>query len=77
MNNTHKKSLEHTLELLKKFDTFPAYSVLSKALDDAKIPGEVKSRIMQTYKVEIYKQSQIIDDSKDWLKTIVSDLKVE
>ena len=73
MSKIQLKSLKHVFELLKKFDTYPTYSALTDALTKTKIPNDERRAIMKTFQDEIYKAKKLIEESQEWINTLISD----
>lgn len=75
MDNIQKKSLQHVSDILKSIDSFNIYRAVSNALDEAKIPSDVKSRIIDSYQPALNEEMSKVKSAKEWVDTIVSDIK--
>ncbi len=75
MIKIQKKALQHTSDILKTFDTYPIYSAISKALENAKVPAEDKRAILNTLQEESSKLNKISTEAKTWIDTIIEYLK--
>lgn len=75
MMNIQKKSLQHVSDTLKSFDTYPVYRALIDAMTEAGIDNAVRSKIADKYQSAIFEQSKKVSDAKDWVDTLISDVK--
>jgi predicted regulator of amino acid metabolism with ACT domain len=75
MTNIQKKSLQHVSDTLESFDTYPVYRALIDAMTEAGIENSERSKITDKYQTAISEQSKKVSVAKDWVNTLIADIK--
>jgi len=70
-----KKSLQHVSKILRSVDSYPIYRALSEAMKEAEIDNGIMLGILNVYQEAMSNELNKITDSKDWIDTLISDIK--
>ena len=74
MTNIQKKSLQHISELLKSVESYPVYTAITRAMEEAGIEPKVSKKITDKYQEAMSEQTKKVREAKDWIDTMITDL---
>ena len=77
MENLQKKSLQHVITVLNKFDTYPIYRELKIALETAKVSHSDMMNILNKLQTETSPLKQIVDEAKEWVEIVIKSIDTD
>jgi hypothetical protein len=74
MTNIQKKSLQHISELLKSVESYPVYTAITRAMEEAGFGPEVRKKITDKYQEAMTEQTKKVSEARGWIDTMITDL---
>ncbi len=74
MTNIQKKSLQHISELLRSVDSYPVYSAITRAMEEAGIETKVINKVTDKYQEAMAEQTKKVSEARGWIDTMITDL---
>lgn len=71
MNSLEKKALKRASELLKQFDTYEIYKVISNSTATIE-DKELNRNILDSYQNAMSKEAEKISEAKSWINEVLN-----